>query len=351
MRIKEDIKLDYKDVLICPRRSTLESRKDVELIREFTFKHSTKRLDAVPIVAANMDGIGTFQMADSFYHHKSLVALNKYYSLPDLKKFFKKVGPEKSKYIFYTIGLKEEEFEKLEVLSDSLKPEYLNNICIDVANGYTDRFVDFVKKVRERFPDKVIMAGNVVTPDMVEQLILAGADIVKVGIGSGSVCWTRKVAGVGYPQLSAVMECAAAAHKMGGYICADGGCEVVGDISKALAGGADFVMVGALLAGHKESGFKVLNKKGKSFIEYYGSSSETAMTKHYGSTATYRANEGKLVFVPYRGSVDLSMRDILGGLRSACTYVGAHQLKDLPKQTTFIRVNRQLNTLWHESNA
>jgi GMP reductase len=350
MRIIEDVKLDYKDVLICPKRSSLESRKDVDLIRKFTFKHTNKKLEAVPIIAANMDGVGTFAMANSLHSNKAMVALSKHYSLSELKTFFNKIGPEQSKYVFYTIGLNESDFEKLEAFSKLVKPENFHNICIDVANGYTDRFNNFIKKVREKFPDKVIMAGNVVTPLVVKQLIDAGADIVKIGIGSGSVCWTRKMAGVGYPQLSAVMECAEAAHKAGGYICADGGCEVVGDVSKALAGGADFVMTGSLLAGHKESGFKTISKKGMRFVEYYGSSSSKAMTKHYGGTASYRANEGKVTLVPYRGLVENSMQDILGGLRSTCTYVGARNLDELPKRSIFIRVNRQLNNIWSESS-
>ncbi len=348
MRIEEEIKLDYKDVLICPKRSTLTSRKDVNISRTFKFKYSDKELDAVPVIAANMDGVGTMAMAEAFFPNRMMVALHKYYTVPQLKKFFDSIGPERSKYVFYTIGLADEDLRKLEEVLKVVKRDNIHNICIDVANGYTERFGNFVKKVRERFPNKVIMAGNVVTPEMTEQLILSGADIVKVGIGPGSTCLTRKMAGVGYPQLSAVIECADAAHGMGGHICADGGCEVPGDIAKAFGGGADFVMLGGLLSGHKECEAKIYTKNGKKFVSFYGSSSEDAMKKHNGGTSEYRANEGKTVEVIYRGPVEKTIQDILGGLRSACTYIGASQLKEVPKRTTFVRVNRQLSSYFRD---
>jgi GMP reductase len=342
MRIEEDIKLDYKDVLICPKRSTLTSRKDVDLVRTFKFKHSKKELDSIPVVAANMDGVGTFEMARSLLKSKMRVALHKHYSKEELVEFFNDIG-ENSKYIFYTIGLNDDDLEKLDEVHKSLKKGNIQNICIDVANGYTERFLDYVREVRKRYPDKVIMAGNVVTGEMTEQLVICGADIVKVGIGPGSVCLTRKMAGVGYPQLSAVIECADAAHGLGGMICADGGVEVPGDIAKAIGGGADFVMIGSLFAGHEESGMKIIEKDEKKFIPYYGSSSEEAMKKHHGGMLEYRASEGKSVLLPYKGPVEKTIQDILGGLRSACTYIGATKIKDMTKRTTFIRVNRQLN--------
>jgi GMP reductase len=211
-------------------------------------------------------------------------------------------------------------------------------VCIDVANGYTQAFVEFIKKFRERYPSVILMAGNVVTPEMTEELILAGVDIVKVGIGPGSVCTTRKMTGIGYPQLSAVIECADAAHGLRGHIIADGGCSVPGDIVKAFAAGADFVMLGGMLAGHKEGGASSFGDN-----RFYGMSSDTAMDLHNGGVANYRASEGKTVEIPYRGEVSRTIQDILGGLRSACTYVGASELKELSKRTTFVRVTQQLN--------
>ncbi len=344
MRIEEESKLDYKDVLICPKRSTLTSRKDVTLSRMFTFKHCDKTLEVIPIIAANMDGVGTMAMAKSLVKSQMMVALHKHYPLPALKKFFDHITAEQSCTVFYTIGLGDDDLNKLDQLIEITGHDVIHNICIDVANGYTERFVEFVKKVRERFPTQVIMAGNVVTPEMVEQLILSGADIVKIGIGPGSVCLTRTMAGIGYPQLSAVIECADAAHGMGGHVCADGGCEVPGDIAKALGGGADFVMLGGMLAGHKESEIRPILKGGKKIIKFYGSSSEEAMKRHSGGTTQYRANEGRQIDLPYKGPVEITVQDILGGLRSACTYIGARTLKELPKRTTFIKVNRQSNT-------
>ncbi len=222
----------------------------------------------------------------------------------------------------------------------------LNFICLDVANGYTEYFVQFVKDTRAAYPDKTIIAGNVVTGEMVEELILAGADIVKVGIGPGSVCTTRIKTGVGYPQLSAVIECSDAAHGLGGHIVSDGGCTCSGDVAKAFGAGADFVMLGGMLAGHDESGGEMVERDGKKYRAFYGMSSSTAMEKHFGGMADYRASEGKTVLVPLKGPIQYTLQDILGGLRSSCTYVGAAKLKELSKRTTFVRVSQQANEVF-----
>ena len=346
MRIIEDTKLDYKDVLICPKRSTLTSRKDVDLIREIKFKHTDKVLKCFPIVASNMDGVGTMAMAKVFIPHKMLVALHKHYSIDELVKFFNEIGKEKAQYVFYPTGITDDDFKKLETFAKKVKKDILQNICIDVANGYTERFVDYVKKVRAKFPKAVIMAGNVVTGEMAEQLILSGADIIKIGVGPGSACLTRRMTGVGYPQLSAVIECADAAHGLGGRICADGGCEVVGDFVKAIAGGADFVMSGSMFTAHDESEQEIIIRDGKKYLMYYGSSSNEAMKRHNNGVKNYKTSEGREIEVLYRGSVIDRIQELEGGFRSACTYVGAAKLKELTKKTTFIKVNRQLNQLW-----
>ena len=225
----------------------------------------------------------------------------------------------------------------------------MGSACIGLSNDYTDMLLDFVSKIREEFPHLAIMAGNVVTGDMTEELILAGADIVKVGIGPGSVCTTRKMTGVGYPQLSAIIECADAAHGLGGLICSDGGCTRPGDIAKAFGGGADFVMLGGMLAGHNESGGEVIEKDGKIYRSFYGMSSKSAMDKYSGGVAKYRAAEGKTVYLEDRGPVADTVQEILGGVRSACTYVGARRLKELTKRTTFVRVTQQLNEVFGKS--
>lgn len=343
MRIENEMKLDFKDVLFRPKRSTLRSRSDVDIQREMTFKWSGKTFKGVPIIAANMDGVGTLAMAKSFLEseHGLTSALHKHYSIEELQKFYTENGHES---VWYSIGMVKADEEKLEeFVKAGGKPD---KICIDVANGYSEHFVDYVKRMREKMPDVTIMAGNVVTGEMVEELILAGVDVVKVGIGPGSVCTTRKMTGVGYPQLSATIECADAAHGLGGLICADGGCTMPGDIAKAFGAGADFVMLGGMLAGHDESEQKIVKDKGEKFLEFYGMSSDTAMKKHKGGVAEYRASEGKTVRIPYRGSVNQSLQDILGGVRSTCTYVGARRLKDLPKCTTFVRVSQQINNVF-----
>lgn len=343
MRIEEEVKLDFKDVLIRPKRSTLRSRKEVDIAREYTFKWSGKSFKGVPIIAANMDSVGTFSMARSFMDdgHGLSVALHKHYDLDALQAFYNEHGHAS---VWYSIGMVKADEEKLEAfIAAGGQPDKL---CIDVANGYSEHFVDYVKRMREKMPDATIMAGNVVTGEMVEELILAGVDVVKVGIGPGSVCTTRKKTGVGYPQLSAIIECADAAHGLGGLICGDGGCAVPGDVSKAFAGGADFVMLGGMLAGHDQAEQEIVEHDGKKYLQFYGMSSDTAMKKHKGGVAEYRASEGKTVRVPYRGDVSATLQDVLGGVRSSCTYVGATTLKELSKRTTFIRVSQQLNTVF-----
>jgi GMP reductase len=412
MRIINDPKLDFDGVLIVPKRSSLKSRGDVDLNRQFTFRHSPHKFDGIPIISANMTGTGTIEMANALNQHKVSVALHKHYPVEELTKVFL-ASYRTQQYLWYSMGIGEADLNKFYQVKEQLN-NYINsklvpepskdhnpihNVCIDVANGYSQYFVDFVKKFREDNPTITIMAGNVVTPEITEELILAGADIVKVGIGPGSVCTTRIKTGIGYPQLSAIIECADAAHGLEGQICGDGGCRTPGDVAKAFGGGADFVMLGGMLAGHDESGGKVVGgeykfnyietldkmrdvasdgykhavkckgetyivsdsdfnlmkdgsaysasiiatrhpwavrMEGERFVEFYGMSSKVAQDKHNGGVAEYRASEGKRVLVPYRGPVIETLKEILGGVRSCCTYVGARKLKELSKRTTFI---------------
>ena len=343
MRIEQDLKLGFKDVLFRPKRSTLKSRSQVELKRSFIFKNSQVKWEGVPVIAANMDSVGTFEMAKVLNQHQVLTAIHKHYTVDEWKSFIKS-NPETLNNVLVSTGTSESDFVKTQqIMSLSEKLQF---ICIDIANGYSEHLVEFVSKMRETFPNKAIIAGNVVTGDMVEELILAGADIVKVGIGPGSVCTTRVKTGVGNPQLSAIIECADAAHGLGGSIIGDGGCSCAGDVSKAFGGGADFVMLGGMLAGHTESGGEIIFQNDKKFMQFYGMSSQSAMDKHAGGVANYRASEGKTVLLPYRGPVENTIQDILGGVRSTCTYVGAARLKELTKRTTFIRVQEQENNVY-----
>ena len=339
MRIEEEIKLDYSDVLFRPKRSTLKSRKDVDLNRKYTFKHSRSSWKGIPIIASNMDGVGEIDVAKKLSSHKLMTALTKQHDIDQIGTIYKK-------NIFFdsialSCGTSKDSYNRL----NSILKKYPNFkfICIDVANGYSENFSNFVSEVRKKYPKKTIIAGNVVTADMTQELVLSGADIVKVGIGPGSVCTTRIQTGVGYPQLSAVMECADAAHGLGAHIIADGGCTCPGDVAKGFGAGADFVMLGGMLAGHKEGGGDIIQENGTKFIEFYGSSSEEANEKHYGGLANYRSSEGKKVKIQMKNSLDSTIRDILGGVRSSCTYVGASSLKQLSKCTTFVRVNNQYN--------
>lgn len=345
MRIENEIKLGFKDVMFRPKRSTLKSRSEVTIEREFTFLHTQKKWSGVPLIAANMDTVGTFEMAEALYKDKIITAVHKHYSAQEWSDFLKDKPDDFYQYIALSTGTGKADEEKIKTILDT-NPK-IQFLCIDVANGYSEHFVEFVKKARQNFPDKIIMAGNVVTGEMVEELILAGADIIKVGIGPGSVCTTRVKTGVGYPQLSAIIECADAAHGLGGQIIGDGGCKVPGDVAKAFGGGSDFVMLGGMFAGHDESGGELIEENGKAFRLFYGMSSQTAMEKHSGGVAEYRASEGKTVKVPYKGPVADTVKDILGGVRSTCTYVGAAKLKELSKRTTFIRVQEQENQIFN----
>ena len=377
MRFENDMKLDYKDVLIRPKRSTLQSRKEVNLMRRFKFRNyntdSAEDIDyyGVPIMAANMDGVGTFEMADELGKKDLFTCLVKTYSVNDLVAFFDcdnyALQKQRIAHTAYSMGISLEDemkFRNVYELTDG-KIKY---VCIDVANGYTERFVEFIHQFRISYPSVVIIAGNVVTADQTQELILNGADIVKVGIGPGSVCTTRIQTGVGYPQLSAVIECADAAHGLGGHIIADGGCTCPGDVAKAFAAGADFVMLGGMLAGHDEGGGDVITKfyetneieyevmdhlenrkhvvEQKQFVQFYGMSSKAANDKHFGGLKEYRSSEGREVLVPYRGAVGNTIQDLLGGIRSTCTYVGADKLKRLSKCTTFVMCTQQFNGVY-----
>ncbi len=345
MRIENDVKLDFKDVLIRPKRSTMNSRSDVDVTRTFRFSHTGGAWTGFPLIAANMDVTGTLKMAAALGGQGALTALHKHYPVEALAKFF---ASEAGRHAFYSIGTTAADLEKLAKVRAKVKIEKL---CLDVANGYAEKFLETVKRVRGENPDAIIMAGNVVTGDMTEALALAGADIVKIGIGPGSVCTTRRVTGVGYPQLSAIIECADAAHGLKGLVCADGGCTVPGDVAKAYGAGADFVMLGGMLAGHDECDGEIVYEtvKGKKIavgMQFYGMSSETAMKKYSGGIAKYRAAEGKTVQTPYRGPVEGTLTEIMGGVRSMMTYIGAAQLKEVSKRTTFVRVSAQTNDVY-----
>jgi len=372
MRMDTEVKLDYKDVLIRPKRSRLSSRSEVDLNRTFSFPHASGTWSGVPIIAANMDTVGSFAMATQLARHGLMTALHKFYQAEDYAGYLSEshatsdapnpLSAEDS--VFLSFGITEADMQRLQDAANVIQkrtgkgPRF---ICLDVANGYSERFADTVKRVREMYPETVLMAGNVVTGEMTEELILSGADIVKVGIGPGSVCTTRKITGVGYPQLSAVIECADAAHGLKGLVCADGGCTVPGDVAKAFAAGADFVMLGGMLAGHDEGGGNMITRRfvtnelddndqkiirEEKVVEFYGMSSEAAMERHYGGVASYRASEGKRVEIPYRGPVSETVLEVLGGLRSTCTYVGAVKLKELSKRATFVMVSQQINTIF-----
>ncbi len=347
MRILDDIKLDYQDVLLRPKRSTLKSRKDVILERTFTFYHSPKIWTGIPIMTANMATCGTFEMARILSEYKMVTTFHKYYSIKDYEKFFKTF--DNPDYICYTSGIREQDIKQIKLMKKKGMLKKFSFICLDVPNGYLQNFLEVIKDIRKMCPEHIIMAGNVVTNEITEEIILAGADIVKIGIGPGSACTTRRMTGVGYPQLSAVIECADSAHGVAnergvGRITADGGQQYPSDIAKAFCGGADFNLFGSMFSGFEQSGGETIIKDGKKYKEYFGSSSNKAMTDYYGKKAEYRASEGRYALIPHKGDIHDFIHELMGSLRSTATYIGARQLKEFPKRATFVKVNRQLTS-------
>jgi len=342
MRLETDTKLDFNNVLIRPKRTILSSRSQVVLEREFKFPNTKTTWKGVPIISANMDTTGTFGVYEVLSQHKIITAMSKHYSLQDFIDYNKNNTLDPG-YFMVSSGISNRDFERLSLILAAIECKF---ICIDVANGYMEALVTYCKRVRETFPNHIIVAGNVVSREMTEELIINGkVDVVKTGIGGGSACITRLKTGVGMPQLSAVMECADAAHGVGGYIISDGGITCPGDMAKAFGGGADFVMCGGVFSGHDENpGEITTDNNGNKFKLFYGMSSQHAMEKHYGKMEKYRSSEGRVIKVKYKGSIDDTVTDYLGGLRSCCTYINAKCIKNMPKCTTFVRVSQQLNT-------
>lgn len=343
MRFENEVYYDFADVLIKPKRSTLSSRQDVDVTRTFKMKHSGAELTVTPIIAANMDTVGTMQLAVAFEGLGLMTALHKHYTIEQLITFYEMYRPQNT---WYTMGVVERDYEKYKSFKELSKQRggsenvYVNKVCIDVPNMYSESCVDFVKRFRDENPHVTLLAGNVATGEQTEQLILSGVDIVKLGIGPGSACTTRKMTGVGVPQLSCVIECADSAHGLGGQVCSDGGITCPGDLSKAFGAGADFIMMGGVFAGHAENS----TPDADGMADFYGMSSTVANEKYAGGLKTYRASEGRELKIPFKGPVANTVQEYLGGLRSMMTYIGARKLKDVSKCTTFIRVNRQLNT-------
>lgn len=345
-KIEEGLKLDFNNVLIRPKRSTINSRSNVNLMRIIKFKNckSLKSWEGIPIIASNMDTVGTFEVYKTLSKFKIITALHKFYTAQDFVSFQSENNIILNPDLFMvSTGIQDRDFYRLKEI---LSVTECNWICIDIANGYIESLVEFCKRVRQEYPDKIIVAGNVVTREIVEELILnGGVDVVKVGIGPGSACLTRMKTGVGMPQLSAIMECADAAHGVGGHIIGDGGITCPGDMAKAFGGGADFVMVGGVFSGHDENpGEIIINADGSKSKLFYGMSSSYAMNKHYGGMNEYRASEGRTICVPYRGPLSNTVLDYLGGIRSTCTYINASCIKHMPLCTTFVQVSQQLNT-------
>lgn len=341
MKIEPDTKYDFSDVLLKPKRSKLSSRSQVSLEKTITFPNSNFTWTGIPLMVANMDTTGTFEMCRALSKYKIITCLHKHYNVEDY--------PDDLDPNYYAIssGITENDRNKLDKLIARLNPHF---VVIDVANGYSSKFINFCTNIRAQYPNLTIIAGNIATSDMVQELLIsAKVDVVKCGIGNGSVCSTRLKTGVGIPQLSVCFECSETANGLGGCIVSDGGCQVPGDIVKAFSAGAHFVMMGGMMSGHEESSGETVEENGKRYKLFYGMASEHAQKKYNGGLAKYRSSEGKVRKIPYKGNVSNTVDDILGGLRSAGTYIGASKIKDFPKCSTFVVVKNQVNEIYSNS--
>jgi len=335
-----NLALDFSDVLIVPKTTCIGSRKMVNLNNTFNFKYSSQQLTCLPVMAANMDTVGTIDVMKILADNKMFTCLHKFITLEefnDNKDFL----TENTDFFAVSIGFNDDEISKLTEINKIVN---FKVICIDVANGYIDDFVSFCARVREAFPSKVIIAGNVCTAEGVENLVVKGkVDIVKCGIGGGSACTTRIKTGVGMPQFSCVEECSAKAHELGALMISDGGVTCPGDLGKAFGRGADFVMIGGQFAGHDENPGNIIQENGKQYKAFYGMSSTHAMKKNYGEKKTYRTSEGRYIKIPYKGRLSDTIEDFLGGLRSTCTYVNCNNIDEISSKVEFVRVNNQFN--------
>jgi GMP reductase len=343
--------LDFQDVLIEPISSKLNSRNDVDLTKRISFQNRDIVFNGIPIIAANMTTTGTFEVYKVLSNFKIMTAFHKFYTLEDYRKYIKDNTDDETvaldpDYFIVSCGISENDFTNLVKILDNINCHY---ILIDVANGYIENFKLFCKRVRAKYPYKVIIAGNVCTKDGVKDLIDIGIDIIKIGIGGGSACTTRIQTGIGMPQMSCILECVEFAknYSKKSYILSDGGITCPGNLAKAFGAGADFVMSGSMFAGHNESGGELIEENNKKYKVFYGMSSTKAMEKYSGGVAKYRSSEGKAVKIAYRGPVEGTILDIQGGIRSCMTYLGAKKIKDIPKCATFVRVNRQLNQIYN----
>lgn len=387
MLIHNDIQLDFDDVLIAPQTTTINHRGEVDIIREF------KYLDVcgVPVISANMTQTGTFDVASKLLENDYFATLHKFYKAEEIIEFIQSqkrknilnglidccgeyMGNEKN--LFVTVGKRnwDEEFKKIETIYEQTGA--LVSVLLDVPNAYIPEIVDCVKQLREFMNEQnchggLIAVGNVCSGDETQKLILAGANFVKVGIGPSPVCDTRIKTGCGRPQLSAIIECANAAHQVNGYIIADGGFKTNADFCKALVAGADICMSGSMFAGCEEANGKIVEKcfrtneydidygydysltefanpepgkpkfEFKQFKEYYGMSSFRAQRENYGKVTTTGTSEGvECKLVPYTGPIQNTINDINGSLRSCGSYIGAKNIKSFSRQGMFYKVNR-----------
>ena len=332
---------DFRDVLILPKSSNLNSRKDVELETKFTFNNNV--WSGIPMIAANMTTVGTLNIYSVLSKNKIITALHKFHTLQDLLNYNDKNETKLDpNYYMISTGINDDNYDNLVNILDNIDCKF---IMIDIANGYISNFKKFCKKVREKYPDKIIVAGNVCTAEGVLGLIESGVDIIKCGIGGGSACTTRIQTGIGMPQLSCILECSNIAKQYNKLIISDGGITCPGDCSKAYCAGADFVMMGGEFAGHAENPGDIIYENDNVYKFFYGMSSSYAMNNNYSANNnSYRSSEGREIKIKYKGPLQKTINTYLGGIRSTCTYTNSKSITDLNKNSYFILVNNQYNS-------
>lgn len=332
-----DTALTFDDVLLLPNYNHWDSRRLVDI----TSTDKTGRFSlAMPIMSANMDTITGAEMAKFMHSKGGIGVLHRFMDIHTNEKIFRSVHCP----VFVSVGCAEHEYERIEALRDA-GAEYF---CVDVAHAHSKILGKALKRFRQMLPNSFIMAGNVATYAGADYLVSLGADIVKVGIGGGSVCTTRIKTGFGVPSLKAIKDCS----RINRSIVADGGIRMSGDIVKALAFGADFVMVGGMLAGTKPTPGKVVtNSNGQKVKLYRGMASKEAQEDFMGPLTGWKTAEGVSIEVPYREDEDLIIHDIIGGLRSGLTYGGANSIKELQRKLDYVVISyaSRLESLPHKA--
>ncbi|MEK6555586.1 MAG: IMP dehydrogenase [Bdellovibrionota bacterium] len=319
--------LTYDDVLCFPQKSDVRSRRDPDLTTRLTKNINIK----LPFISANMDTVTEHEMAIAMDQQGGVGILHRFMSISDQVSQVEKIKESGARVIIASIGVNQDFKDRAKALVDS----GVNVITIDIAHGHSVSMLETLKWLKDTYPQVEVIAGNIASPQAARDLIEAGADAIKVGIGPGSMCTTRIITGCGVPQLTAVALCAEVTTEMGIPLIADGGIKTSGDVVKALAAGADTVMFGSILSGTLEPPGP--NRHGKK--EYRGMASKAAQVSWRGGVPEGMAPEGEMTLVPIKGRVSDVVAEMAGGLRSGMSYINATSVVEIRDKAFFLEMS------------